>query len=117
MKGKKGVISFAIAFIVFALIIVLIGAVAAPVLTDITVKMFAAGDDIMAMTQDGLNDINDTTIRDQINASLQSARGAQQDNIDVTTSLYKYAWIGIVGILFLGMFLLTRRSVETQGLA
>lgn len=112
-KNKLGQVSIYFAFIIVAIIVVLIGAVFGPMGANFSTEMFIAGEGILAQTQDSINQIEDEEIKTRINDTLQTARLSQENNIAVSSDLFKYSWIVILFLTALVSFLFTRRLVET----
>jgi len=110
--GKKAQVAMYLAFIIVATVVILITAFAAPMGARISTKFYEAGENILLATQADLNDINDSTVRDRINASLVNAMAAQENNIDITTALYQYSWIFVVALAAVMVFLMSRAIVE-----
>jgi uncharacterized protein (UPF0333 family) len=113
MFNNKGQVSIYFAFIVVAIIVVLVGAIFGPMGANFSTAMFVAGENILATAQSDINQIEDETIKTRINDTLQTARLSQENNIAVSSDLFKYSWIVILFLTALVSFLFTRRLVET----
>lgn len=114
-KSKKANVTNFVLFIMFAVVLTLIAALFVPMSINFTTQMFAAGDNIINQTSYVLNGISDSAMKNQINQSIQNAQQATADNVSITSALYQYAWIFIILVLFLVIFVATRRQVETGG--
>lgn len=112
--NKKGSILIYMSFIITAILIVLIGAVFAPMGVLFNTKMYEAGEMILEQTQDDLDNIGNADVRAQINASINNAKASTLDNIEINNGLFKYSWILIVGVTALVLFILTRRLSEVN---
>ena len=112
MKQKKGLVSLYIVFIIIAIVIVFLSAVFAPLATDIATQSYAAGYDIMLEANESLNLIEDNAIKDSIQASINSAAAAQNDNVTYTTALYKYGFVLVIVIAGLVLFMYSRQLIE-----
>lgn len=114
-KNKKATVTIYITGMIAAMVILIIAAVMSPLGVLFNVEMFKAGEKIMNQSQESLNDIQDATIRNQINASITSAKNAQVENITVLSDFFQYAWVIVIGLTGLILFLFSRRIVETTG--
>lgn len=115
MKNKKALVSMYITFMMVAVIIVMITAVFAPMATEMASEVYVAGYDMLLDANTTLNQINDTGIRDSIQGAVNSASDAQENNILVTSSLFKYSFIFVIAIAGIVMFLWSRQLVEFGG--
>lgn len=109
---RKGQLAIFFAFFVFAIIIILMAAVLSPMATRFTTESILAGEMILESTQERALDINDTEIRNSVNASIQGALDNAEDNITINTAIFKYMWVLVVSLGCLIMFLITRSLVE-----
>lgn len=113
--NKKGSVGIYITFIIAALTIVVITGVVAPMGVEFNTKMLEAGEDIMIQTRGDISDIEDDTLRNNINASITAAVDAADNNIDVNAALFQYGWIIVLIATALILFLLTRIRVQYSG--
>lgn len=114
--NKRGQVGFFIVFLILAFTIILIGGIAGPIGARFSTEIFAVGEDIMIETQqDVLPNINDADIRNGLNASFNAAIDSGTANIEVSTALYEYAWIVLLVLTAIVIFLITRKSIPYQG--
>lgn len=113
---KKAVISIYISFFFIMILIVLLAAVVAPIGVLFNSKMYLAGEQIMLIANDSIANISNTEVRDDILDIVDQGFKAQETNIEVNAQIYQYGWVIVVILVFLIIFLFTRRTVEvTQG--
>lgn len=113
--NKKGSIAIYMAFIITAVIIVVITAVFAPMGVLFNTKMYAAGEDIMLRANQSIEEINDATVKAAVRSNINNAFAAQENNIAINANLFQYSWVFIIGLSALVVFLYTRRLAEIQG--
>lgn len=111
-NNKRGVVALYVVFIISAITIVLISAVFAPMGVLFNTKMYAAGLDIMETANASIANISDPTIKAEVQATIQSAYNAADNNIDVNAALFQYGWILIIGLVAVIVFLYARSLVE-----
>lgn len=115
-KNKRGVVTLFIVFIMVAIIIILIGAVVAPLGAEFSTAMFTAGQGILNDTRaDGIDAIADASIQTELNDSFNSAISSATDNIEFSTAIFKYSWLIILVLAGIIIFLFARRIVEYGG--
>lgn len=114
MKSKRGSATLYVAFIILGIIIVVIGAIAAPLGVRFTSEMYAAGEVILNDSQPAIDSIQDVNVRESIMATVASAKGATEDNVEIFGAAYQYSWVLFIIIAGLIMFLATRSQVERQ---
>ncbi len=111
-KHKKATVSIYIAFMFTAIIIVLIGSVFAPMGVVFNTQMYTAGEDILIMANESIQNINDPVVRAAIQDNLNEALAAGQVNIQVNTDMFQYSWVFVVLLAAIVAFLATRQVVE-----
>lgn len=112
MKNKKGQVVIYFVFIVVSIVFVMISAFFAPLGVLFNTKMYLAGQDIINQANDSINEIQNETVRNQIQGILQGGLDSTQNNISVNNALYQYGWIFMLIIVALVLFLFTRALVE-----
>jgi hypothetical protein len=116
MMNKKAQLTIFIVFIVTAIVIIVIAAVLAPLGVLLNTKFYAEAEKMYDKAlEDHVSEIQNTTIKNQITATLNSGLAAQTNNIEVNNALFQYSWVFMVLITGLVLFLVTRRLVEFQG--
>lgn len=115
MKNKKGFLSVFFAFIVLAIIIITISAVIAPMGVLFTTEMYKAGEGILNQSNESLEGITNPEIKEAIGGSINSAKQATMDNIEVNSDIFQYGWVLVLGLIAIVLFLLSRSIVEYGG--
>jgi hypothetical protein len=111
-KNKRGVITMYIVFFIVAVVIILFTAVLAPFGVMFNAKMYQAGEDILMRANESIANISDTTVRNQIMASIGSSFAATENNIEVNNAMFKYSWLFVVVLAAIVIFLYSRSLVE-----
>lgn len=111
-KNKKASVSLYLSFIIFAVIIIMIAAIAAPFGVLFTTEMYTAGEDILEMANESIQSISDSDVKDSVQSGLNNAFAAQENNIEVSSDIYQYGWVFIIILSGLVVFLYTRRLTE-----
>ena len=112
MKKGQLAIWFSVFFVI--IILLLITAFAAPILTRMSTAFYTAGQDIIMEANESITSIQDETVRHQIGATLTNAQLATQTNIEITSGIFQYSWVFITALIVIVGFLFTRRIVEFQ---
>lgn len=112
---KKGSVTFYLVFLVIGVIILLIGAFAAPLGILLNSEMFQAGEDILLIANDSIQDINNADVRDSVNDVVDSAYDNTENNIEIIGSMYQYAWVFMLILSVVVLFLFTRSLIEIRG--
>lgn len=115
-KQKKGTVTLFIVFFFIAVIIILIAAVVAPLGAEFSTEMFLAGQGILNDTKaDHIDAIADPAIKTELNDSFNAAISSAEGNIQFSTDIFKYAWVIVLILCGIIMFLFSRRIVEYGG--
>jgi hypothetical protein len=112
MRGKKAQVAFLFTFFVAAIVILIISAFMAPIGVRINTELYLAGQDILNQTGPSINDINDATIRAQVQAAVGEAQDAAVTNIEVNSDIFQYGWVFMIILTGIIIFLYTRRTIE-----
>lgn len=110
--NKKATVTIYIVFFILAIIIIMISAIMAPIAVDINSRFYLAGQDILRTSNDSIQDINDATVRASVTDSINSAFNGAQNNIEINADLFRYAWLMVIGVTALTLFLIGRQIVE-----
>lgn len=113
--NKKAQVGIYLTFIIISIVIIMIAAVFAPLGVLFNTEMYKAGEGIILQANQSISSINNTEVRDAVQASLAEATAATQNNIEINADIFQYSWILIVGLTALVLFLYTRKIVEFQG--
>lgn len=113
--GKRGVITLYIVFLVTAIFLVLIGAFAGPFGARFSTEAYQMGDDLIRQSNESISSIQDNEVRTRIQGIFSDALDNTESNIDISTGLFKYSWVMLIGLTALIVFLFTRGLVETRG--
>lgn len=109
---KKAQISIYFVYMIFAIIIVVIAAIFAPIGVLMNSELYQAGEDILNDANESIQSIQDTSIKNSVNAVVASAKNSAENNININANLFQYGWILVIGLTALVIFLFTRRLVE-----
>jgi len=115
VKGKKAVVMIYLTLIIFIIIVVLIGAIAAPLGSLFNAELYKAGEQILLDANSSIQGIQNDTVRQNLQSSFNTALGNAQDNIDLTNDFYAYSWILILFLAALMVFMFTRSLTERTG--
>jgi predicted PurR-regulated permease PerM len=111
---RKGVVGYFLVFVMLSVVLLFLFGAATPMLIDISGRFFQAGDSILAMNTDWINNIQNATLKAEIQNTLNSAQEASADNINILGFFYQYAWLVIIIVTLFVIFMATRLTVETE---
>lgn len=114
--NKKGTVMLYITFMILMIIIVLLAAVLAPMGVLFNTKMYEVGEELIIESNNThVQNINDATVRGEIEDVLNQALASEQNNIEVNAAIFQYGWVFAVVITGLVLFIFARRMVEYGG--
>lgn len=113
--NKKGTITLYLSFFILAVIIIVLAAILAPMGVMFNSQMYEVGEQLLIDSNGTINQINDATVRGQIQTSLSSAIDSQQNNIEVNAAIFQYGWVFVIIITALVLFIFARRLIEVGG--
>jgi len=115
MKNRKGQISLYLVFIIAAIVGILVFAVFIPAGIEFTSAMFLEGQNIIIDSNETIAGISDATTRTAVQAVLTGASTSTTDHITILSNMFQYAWVLVIGLVALVIFVYTRRLVEYGG--
>lgn len=113
-QNKKASVTLYIAFFSTLTIMLVMAALLAPLGAQFTSELYEESEQIMLDANATLADINNATVRANLQNSFDEALDATEFNIDVLTDIYQYGWIIVAIISALVLFILSRQLVETR---
>lgn len=110
--AKNAQAALFIVFLFFALVIVIVGAIVAPIGARFSADLFAAGENILNDTKNNpVQDIQNPEIRASLESTFASAIAASETNIEVSAGLFQYSWVLLLVLTSIVLFLVTRSLV------
>ena len=116
-KNRKAQLTIWFVYIVTAILIVLFTAMIIPFGIKFNTEAYSIGAKMIRSANDSLSKIDDANVTATLSATFDSALASEQDNIQVSTDIYKYSWIILLVMLGLILFLFARRTIEVGGVA
>jgi predicted PurR-regulated permease PerM len=114
IRDNHASLAFAIAFFFLAAILIFFFAVGIPMLININVEFYAAGEDVLDSSLNVIDTIQDSSVKSQLQSSVQAAKDATTDNVDILSFFFQYGWIFLIVIVAMVMFMKARQSIETD---
>ncbi len=114
-KNKKGNLTLAFVFLASSVILIILAGLFSPMLVSFSTIIIESGEGILIDSQPSIDNIQNEEIRNQLNTSLNTAIQSSADNVSILASFYAYAWIIILIVSAIIVFLFARMLVETGG--
>lgn len=114
MKRRKGVVGYFMVFVFLAVVLVVLFGVATPMLIDISAALYRAGEPALDDAQNWIDQIENATVKDQIQDALDSSRDSLPQQIDILAFFYQYGWVIIIVVTLFVIFMATRVQVEQE---
>lgn len=112
-RAKKGVVGYFMVFVTLSVFLLFLFAFATPFLIQLDTAFYTAGESILDGTGEWINQINDTTVKDQIQSTINSGKQSIPDQIDILGFFFQYAWAVIILVILFVIFMYTRQTVES----
>ena len=116
MDDERGTLAFFIIFCFLAVILLILFAFGIPLAININTQLYTVGDELIAESSDTIANIQNETIRQQMQDALNSAQQSTADQVELLAWFYQYAWVWILIVIALTIFVYARRSVEYGGM-
>lgn len=116
LKEERGSFAYFVAFIFLAVTLLFLFAVGIPLVININTEFYAAGETIIGMTDETINEIQDVNARTQFQDTSNAMQNSIADQIDVLSIFFQYGWLIIIVVIVLILFMASRQQVEGSGL-
>lgn len=113
--GQRGVLFIALGFIVLCITLVFFFAIVIPMLENFNIKIWESGDVLLEKADQSAANIDDLTMRNAFNDTIDAQKQAAIDNVDILGVFNQWSWAIIILIMLGVYFLYARQIVETQG--
>ena len=113
-NNHSGSLSFFVAFVLVATVLLFFFAVATPFLMTINTAFYEAGEDILNSGEDILPNIGNVSIRNNLQDSFTAAQDSTTENVNTLSFFYQYGWVFILVITIMAIFIMARKTVETK---
>ena len=112
--NNKGNFSFVVMFFIIAFGLSFLFIVVAPSLQKYNAAVFKAAEPIISDANAQAAGITNTSVRDQLVTLYNNQAENTTTQQDILSTMYQYAWLIIIVLSALVMFLFSRSLVETQ---
>lgn len=112
LKSEKGNVVYFVGFLIFAVLITFVFVILSPALQNFNTNMYVVSEKIINTNKQDAQSIQEESIKQDILDTYNGQLDSMQLNVDVLGSLYKYAWLIILLLFALVLYLFTRQNVE-----
>jgi heme/copper-type cytochrome/quinol oxidase subunit 2 len=113
-ENKKGNVTLYFVFMIMAIIVLVVAGTLAPLGVRLNTEMLVAGQRVINSSVNRAGDISDATVRAEVEGILTESRDAMQNNIEINAGLFRYAWLIIIVLVGVVIFLFTRSIIEQR---
>jgi len=117
IKDERGSFSYFMVFIMLAVILVFLFAIGIPMLTQINSEFYKAGEPMLDTAYDNAMLIEDADVQAAMLSNIEGQRQSIPDQIEVLSIFFQYGWLIIILVIVMVLFMSSRRSIESGGLA
>ena len=117
MKDERGSFSYFMVFIMLAVILVFLFAIGIPMLTQINSEFYKAGEPMLDTAYENAMLIEDADVQAAMLSNIEGQRQSIPDQIEVLSIFFQYGWLIIILVIVMVLFMSSRRSIESGGLA
>ena len=108
----RGQLSFAIVFILLAVLFAFIFAVATPTIIQMITSMYQNAESVLQGAEETAMNIQDENVQTAVVENIQAAKDSTVQQIDILTAFYQYGWAIVLIASALVITILARRVVE-----
>lgn len=112
--NQNGSISFVIYFVVLAFITLTLFVFLFPLVMNLNTAFALAGEPLLAQQSELAAGIEDATVKAQVESMIVSEKGVLPQITEILAFFFQYAWILIIFICIMALYIYTRNSVEAE---
>ena len=117
MKDERGSFSYFMVFIMLAVILVFLFAIGIPMLTQINSEFYKAGEPMLDTAYENAMLVEDADVQAAMLSNIDGQRQSIPDQVEVLSIFFQYGWLIIILVIVMVLFMSSRRSIESGGLA
>ena len=117
MKDERGSFSYFMVFIMLAVILVFLFAIGIPMLTQINSEFYKAGEPMLDTAYENALLVEDADVQAAMLSNIDGQRQSIPDQVEVLSIFFQYGWLIIILVIVMVLFMSSRRSIESGGLA
>lgn len=110
--NQKGVISFALMYILIIVVFLMLFLFIVPFSIDFNTRLMAGADTMIEHANQDVNNITDANVRSSLQTSIDNASDTITESTDNLSTYFQYAWILVPIIVTMIFFIYTRTNVE-----
>lgn len=115
IDDERGSFAFFVIFAISLTLLLLLFAIGIPLGLTAISQFFKVGDDLITDSSQTFSTIQNETIKQQVTNALNSAQQSTADQVSILSWFVQYAWIWILLVVTLVVYMLGRRTVEYGG--
>jgi hypothetical protein len=112
--NEKGSISFYIIFVFLAFITLTLFVFLTPIMMDFNTRIYTAGEIALIDANETASQIQNADVRASFQSSLTSSQNSIPNQVAILSFFFQYAWIIVILVILLSLFIYTRQSVEAE---
>lgn len=110
--NKRGSISFFMAYVWLAIVLLVLFAAVIPLLQTMNTAMYAQAETILLDGNATAAKIQTVSVRDSLQAGFQAQVDSIETQNDILSVFFQYGWLIMILAIVMVMFMLTRETVE-----
>jgi len=114
LKDRKGSLSFFIVFVFIAFILIILFAFAIPLMIKANSEFYLVGQELIQESNQTIQNIQNATIKQQIEDALGSAQQSTADQIGILAMFFQYGWIFVIFVVAFVVYMKARSTVESE---
>lgn len=112
--NEKGQFDLVLAFVIVALVILILFAFIIPLLSDVSTQIFTASEDVVDDIIEETNEINDEEVKASVQGAWQSTKDSYVSQQEIFALVTQYTVVILLIIIAIGFYLRGKSSVGTQ---
>jgi len=117
LKDERGSFSYFMVFVLLAVMLVFLFAFGIPMLTQINSEFYKAGEPMLDTAYANALEVKDADVQAAMLSNIDGQRNSIPDQIEVLSIFFQYGWLIIIIVIVMVLFMSSRRSIESGGLA
>ena len=117
LKDQTGSFSYFMVFVLLAVMLVFLFAIGIPLLMAVNSEFYAAGEPLLDRATASANEVENAEVQAAMLSNIEAQRNSIPDQMEVLGVFFQYGWLIIIVVIVLILFMASRRTIESGGLA
>jgi len=117
LNDERGSFSYFMVFVLLAVMLVFLFAIGIPLLMAVNSEFYAAGEPLLDRATASANEVENAEVQAAMLSNIEAQRQSIPDQMEVLGVFFQYGWLIIIVVIVMILFMASRKTIESGGIA